>query len=326
MGKKSLARARTLAFLLLASCGLLSVILLVVFPPAVKPPPAALAPDPAASPAAVSPAPERAEEQVETAAPAETAPAADVQAPQEKSVRTAPAARPAAGPQKPERTGRIAVVIDDAGYSLPDLEPFLRFRGRLTVAVIPALPQSTEAARRVKAAGKELLIHVPMEPTNGEDPGPLFLKTGREAEVEPLMRRFADSVPGAVGINNHMGSKATADGALMDVLMRWMKREGGIFLDSRTTAQTAAAAAARAHQVPYLDRDVFLDVGTSREEILAAFRDGLAKARSRGSVIMIGHVQNPGVLAILESMTDEAARQGVEFSGLTDLAAADRSR
>jgi len=258
--------------------------------------------------------------------PTEPPPARNTVAAPEKTSNTAPSAKPTARREHPQRRGKIAVVIDDAGYSLPDLDAFLRFPGKLTVAVIPALANSTEAARRVRAAGKDLLIHVPMEPTNGEDPGPLFLGTGRVDEVEALMRRFADSVPGAIGINNHMGSRATADKALMEELMRWMKREGGLFLDSRTTAETVAAEAARAHGVPYAARDVFLDVGTSQKEMLAAFRGGMATAGARGSVIMIGHVQNRGVLDILEAMNDDLAGQGFALTGLRELVSTGRER
>ena len=82
-------------------------------------------------------------------------------------------------PERPVRPkGRIVIVVDDAGYNLEDLDPFLKFPGPLSIAVLPGLPHSREAARRIKAAGKELLLHQPMEALGGENPGPGAIRLG----------------------------------------------------------------------------------------------------------------------------------------------------
>ena len=75
-------------------------------------------------------------------------------------------------PRTSSRRAMLAVILDDAGYSLEELQPFLDLPGPLTVAVLPNLPHSAEAARRVLAAGKDLILHCPMEADGGEDPGP----------------------------------------------------------------------------------------------------------------------------------------------------------
>jgi uncharacterized protein len=239
---------------------------------------------------------------------------------------TGPTVRPSlsgsAAPEHPqvEEKGRLAVIIDDAGYSLEELRAVLALPGPYAVAVLPNLPHSTEAARMVVAAGKTLLLHCPMEPVGGENPGPGALYTGQSPEqIEELLDEAFASVPGAVGMNNHMGSKATADEALMRTVLSYLKRKGLIWVDSRTTAETVGPRIARQLAVPYVERDVFIDVSTSTEDITAAFEKGVAEAKSRGSAVLIGHVQNKGVVAILRAMNGSLSGQGVEMASLADV-------
>jgi polysaccharide deacetylase 2 family uncharacterized protein YibQ len=229
-----------------------------------------------------------------------------------------PAGEPAA-PQ-PEVKGRMAVIIDDAGYDLAELEPFLELRIPLAVAVLPNLPNSREAARRVRQAGKELLLHLPMEPEGGENPGPGALLTGQdEAETRRLLAAALETVPGASGLNNHMGSKATADEELMTTVLRALGEKGMFFVDSRTTPDTVGARVAARLGVPYLERDVFIDAAHSDGEIAEAFASGIALAARQGTAVLIGHVQNGGVLAILRA-SDRALREaGVKLSTLSDV-------
>jgi polysaccharide deacetylase 2 family uncharacterized protein YibQ len=219
-----------------------------------------------------------------------------------------PSGRPEATPPssaQPEWKGRMAIIIDDAGYDLAELEPFLELRIPLAVAVLPNLPHSGEAARRVKQAGKELLLHLPMEPEGGEDPGPGALLTGESpAEIQRLLEAALETVPGASGVNNHMGSKATAD---------------VFFVDSRTTAATVGARVAAELGVPFLERDVFIDASHSDGEIAEAFASGIALAARQGTAILIGHVQNPGVLAILRGSDGALREAGVKLSALSDI-------
>ncbi len=107
---------------------------------------------------------------------------------------TAPGAhrrhRPRPSSRSPRRAGLLAIIIDDAGYSLRELQAFLDLPVPLTVAVLPNLPHSTEAARRVLAAGKDLILHCPMEPTGGENPGrERSITGGSTARTDPAARR-----------------------------------------------------------------------------------------------------------------------------------------
>jgi uncharacterized protein len=212
------------------------------------------------------------------------------------------------------------VVIDDAGYDLEALQPFLDLPMPLAVAVLPNLPHSGEAARRVLAAGKELLLHLPMEPEGGENPGPGALITGQPAvEIERLLDAALASVPGAVGVNNHMGSKATADRAFMDVVLGALGRRGLFFVDSRTTGLTVAAAEAERLGVPTLERRVFLDAvdGAVEQSLQAA----ISAAARDGSAVAIGHVQTDGLADILRRAAGGMEGSGVRPATLASLIA-----
>jgi polysaccharide deacetylase 2 family uncharacterized protein YibQ len=227
---------------------------------------------------------------------------------------------PAPEPSYPVTRGRLALVIDDAGYDLVALQSFLDLPMPIAVAVLPNLPQSGEAARRVRAAGKELLLHLPMEPEGGEDPGPGALLTGHPAEeIERLLDAALASVPGAVGVNNHMGSRATADPAFMDVVLSALDRRGLFFVDSRTTGLTVAAAEAGRLGVPVLERRVFLDAIDGGAE--ASLEAAIAVALRDGSAVAIGHVQTDGLAAILRRAAGGMERSGVRPATLASLIA-----
>jgi uncharacterized protein len=233
--------------------------------------------------------------------------------------------RPAAEPVRPMERGRLALLIDDAGYDLDELQEFLDLPIPLSVAVLPNLPHSVEAARRVQSAGKELLLHLPMEPEGGEDPGPGALLTGQSAaELERRLAAALESVPGAVGVNNHMGSKATADPVFMTDLLALLGRRGLFFVDSRTTPRTVAAGEAARQGVPYLARKVFLDAvdGGIEKSVDAA----IAVAVRQGSAVAIGHVQTEGLAAILRRAADGMERSGVRPSTLSALIEAREER
>jgi polysaccharide deacetylase 2 family uncharacterized protein YibQ len=216
----------------------------------------------------------------------------------------------------------MAIVVDDAGYNLQELQVFLDLPIPLTVAVLPNLPHSTEAARRVLAAGKDLILHAPMEPDGNENPGPGAIRTGEtpEAVRRQLQQDFA-SVPGAMGMNNHMGSKATADEALMRVVLGWLKERNLLFIDSRTTAETAAPRVAVELGMRILQRDVFLDDDTRRSAVTSWLDRAAEEARTRGATVAIGHVQNPVVADILRSAYGTLEAQGIRFARLSEILA-----
>ncbi len=215
---------------------------------------------------------------------------------------------------------RVAVVIDDVGYNLKELEPFLRIPGPVTFAILPGLPHSTEAARRVVAAGKEVIVHMPMEPVGPENPGPgAILVSQSDSEIRERLESALQSVPEARGMNNHMGSRAEADRRVMGVVMDTLRARGLFFLDSRTTAGTVAPELAAEREVPLLERSVFLDNVPDPAEVEARLRDGLAVAVEKGEAVLIGHVQSPATREVLARVLPGLAAKGFDRVALSAL-------
>ena len=218
--------------------------------------------------------------------------------------------RPVAG--RPEvRGARLAIVLDDAGASVEVVREVERLPLAVAVAVLPNAARSAEVARGLGAQGRELLLHMPMEPIGGHGPGPgegaVEVGLGA-AEIRSRVERALEVVAGARGVNNHMGSRATADAAAMRAVMEVLRPRGLYFLDSRTTGDTVAEQTARAAGVPALRRDVFLDVVSEPEAIRRALDQAVARARATGSAVAIGHV-HPLTIEVLER---ELPRVGVE--------------
>jgi len=227
---------------------------------------------------------------------------------------------PAAMPKPPEREIRIAVVLDDTGYSMGDLDPFLKFPGNLTFAVLPHLDHSREASEKIEAAGKEVILHLPMEPLGASDPGPGAINSDQqEGEVRERLEEAFESVPGAVGVNNHMGSKATSDAKTIGFVMKFLKERNKFFLDSKTTSESIVPQVADAYEVRHLDRTVFLDNIVTEEAIQKQFEQGLEVARRRGSAVLIGHVKHPEVLHVLNRMYPGLQTMGFKTVKLSQL-------
>ncbi len=200
------------------------------------------------------------------------------------------------------RGARLAIVLDDAGSSIEVVREVEGLPLAVAVAVLPNAARSAEVARGLGAQGRELLLHMPMEPVGNRGPGPGegAVEVGLPAaEIRFRVERALEVVAGARGVNNHMGSRATADAAAMRAVMDVLRPRGLYFLDSRTTADTVAEQIARASGVPALRRDVFLDVVSEPEAIRRALDQAVARARAEGSAVAIGHV-HPITIEVLE--------------------------
>lgn len=219
-----------------------------------------------------------------------------------------------------ESTGQLYFVIDDAGYSMEQLEPFLEFPGALTIAVLPQLPYSTSAALAARAAGKEVILHQPMEAESGKDPGPGALYVGDSAEqIRTVLATNLATVPGAVGMNNHMGSRATSDRATIEPVLLDTAERNLYFLDSRTAVSTVVAETARSLGLSILERNVFLDNDSDRDSIDAAIREGMELASHRGHAVMIGHVMVTELAEALHDLYPEMLDEGYELLPLSQL-------
>ena len=202
----------------------------------------------------------------------------------------------------PHAGGRplVAVVLDDLGLDRARTAAAIRLPGPLTLSFMTYardLPQQTEMARR---AGHELFLHVPMEAVDRhEDPGPYALYTGLpRAVILERLRWDLGRFSGYVGINNHMGSKFTADARAMVPVIEELHARGLVFLDSRTTAASAGARLAAADGVPHAARDVFLDDDLAPAAIARQLALLEERARRQGSAVAIGHAHDTTLAAL----------------------------
>lgn len=230
------------------------------------------------------------------------------------TARHAPAAEKT-HPPAPSGVARIAIVIDDLGNELAPAERIAGWKLPVAGAVLPDLRWSAASAQILSRAGKEVLLHLPLEPEGYPRvrPGPgLVLRSQSDAEIEGLLEEDLGTVPGAVGVNNHMGSAATADPRVMRAVMRVLSRRGLYFLDSRTTDATVAEKTAEAASVPAASRRVFLDDVATEEAIRTQLDELVRRAREEGDAVAIGHPY-PVTLFVLEKELPGMAARGVKM-------------
>ncbi len=192
----------------------------------------------------------------------------------------------------PGARGRLAILLDDAGQQMSLVPAASALPKPIAVAVLPFLPSSAETAVALHRAGHEIWLHMPMEPEGypSENPGPgAILISMSDDDVRRTLQTAINNVPFIVGINNHMGSKATADLRLMTIVMQELRSRNLFFIDSRTTVKTQALDAARAQGVPSNRRRVFLDNDHSMEAIGRQLEDAVYEAKKYGEAIAIGH-------------------------------------
>ena len=215
---------------------------------------------------------------------------------------------------------RVAIVIDDCGLDRARTERTIALPATVTMSFMtyaPDVQRQTEQARR---AGHELLVHVPMEPiSTSMDMGPngLAIDQPRD-EVLRRLRWGLERFDGYVGINNHMGSRFTADAEAMGWVLGELKARGLLFLDSRTVGHSAGEAVAASLELPFAGRDVFLDDEQTADAVEARLKDVEAVARRHGTAIAIGHPHD-ATLAALNLWIAELARDNIVLVPLTDI-------
>jgi polysaccharide deacetylase 2 family uncharacterized protein YibQ len=233
----------------------------------------------------------------------------------------APSPRPSIAPSATTEP-RIAILIDDLGNDRAALERLAAWAEPVAGAVLPQLTGSAAAAEELARSGKEVLLHLPMEPRGfpGVRPGPgVVLVSQSDAEIRRTIADDLASVPRAAGVNNHMGSLATADRRVMGVVASELARRRLFFVDSRTTDATVAAEAAAAVGVPCVSRRVFLDDIQTEVAVTRSLEQLVAKARAEGFALAIGH-PHPATLAVLERELPHVGRRGVRLVPVSELA------
>jgi polysaccharide deacetylase 2 family uncharacterized protein YibQ len=202
---------------------------------------------------------------------------------------------------------KLALIIDDIGYKkgvafgLMDLDP------QITLAILPGSPHGKAIARAARERGMELMLHQPMEPNEYPkvDPGPGAILAIMDPDrlIGTLTANLA-VYPGIKGVNNHMGSKLTSLSPQMYQVMTLLKKRGLYFIDSRTSAETVGRSAALLLQVPFAERDVFLDHVQARSAVERQVEKMLAIAEKHGRAVGIGHPHDVTYAVLLEMMPE----------------------
>ncbi len=215
--------------------------------------------------------------------------------------------------------GRLAILLDDAGQKILLVPQVTRLPREVGVAVLPFLPYSTESAVAVHEAGHEVWLHLPMEAMGDNDPGPgALMKAMSDDELHDAVFIAINNIPNLVGVNNHMGSRATADLKMMTWVMQDLAAMGLAFLDSRTTVDTVAEEAARAQGVKTGRRHVFLDNKRTESAVRAQFEEAVYRAKMEGEIIAIGHLTEVTV-GVLADELPKLRKRGVTLVRPTDL-------
>ena len=220
------------------------------------------------------------------------------------------------------REKQIFVVIDDAGLAAGETEQYLDIPVPMTIAVLPHLKDTELVCRLVaRDRNKEIILHQPMEAYDAnQNPGQgAILSTTRPAQVAAMLDWNLSSVRGAVGMNNHMGSRITENPDLMREVLRYCRAHGLLFLDSKTAYNSVVPAVAAQERVHLEQRDSFLDIEHDREYIRRMWSHAVAKARDNGYVIVIGHAWSDETAAAIRESYQTLQNQGYTFHRLSEL-------
>ena len=215
---------------------------------------------------------------------------------------------------------KLAIILDDLGNDRRAADEIFDLPYPLTLSVLPHHEHSQEIAQEAERRGYQVMLHLPMQAVATEKPEARELRPGMPAgEVSKLVNQFLQDTPGAVGVNNHQGSEATSDPALMRELMPVLRDHHLFYIDSRTTAATVAYEAAQSSRVPSAFRNVpFLDdvteVGAVRKQLEMALRG----AREKGEAVAIGH-PHPATLQALREVLPTAQSEGVRLTFASEL-------
>lgn len=226
------------------------------------------------------------------------------------------------GSHAEQRQKQIFLVIDDAGLATHEVRQFLDIPVPMTIAVLPHLKQTSEVcAMLMKDPLKEIILHQPMEAYKKEantGPGAIH-NTTPPGEVAGILFRNLKSVKGAVGINNHMGSRVTENAALMDEVLRFCKQNDLFFLDSKTAYNSQVPRVAHKHGMHMEERHVFLDIQKDREYVRRMWSSAVSHAREDGYVIVIGHIWSTETAAAIADSYQTLMNQGYTFHKLSEL-------
>jgi len=216
--------------------------------------------------------------------------------------------------------GRIAIVIDDWGYHLDNVEVAKNIKQPLTCAVLPNLKNSRLVAKKLKSFGCEIILHLPMEPKEkiNLEKNTIIL-TMDSGQISSILNQSLSSIIYAKGVSNHMGSKITENTKTMEIILALIKKRKLYFLDSYVTAGSVGGEIAKQFSVKFAKRDVFLDNQNDLKYIKAQLVKLKNLAAKQGSAIGIGH-DRKNTLIVLKEIIPQLVKDGYKFVYVSELA------
>ncbi len=222
--------------------------------------------------------------------------------------------------QKKFSNPKVAIVVDDFGYNMNDLDKLFAAEEKVTFSILPNLPFSRRVAELASKKGYEVILHLPLESNDKTAPVEVgTIKTDmNEKDVNLLLEKDIASVPGLSGVSNHQGSKATEDKLLMTLILRKLKNRSLYFFDSLVTNRSVCREIANTIGVPYAKRDMFLDNANSQDYIEKQILILRRFAFRKGSAIAICH-DRKNTIAVLNKLMPELSADGITFVSLSDM-------
>ncbi len=191
--------------------------------------------------------------------------------------------------------GRMAIVIDDLGdqWGPEYIQGLLEFPKPITLSIFPDHWASKRTAKAAKEKGKEVMIHLPMEPLEGsiEKENIKIMTDMDKLTIDSMITKALMMIPEAKGMNNHMGSKVTSDYEIVDMFFDVYKDNGMFFVDSKTTPDSYCSLIAEHYNVPLFEAGLFLDNSNNEEDIEEMFRKATNHIANGSDILVIGHAR-----------------------------------
>ena len=227
---------------------------------------------------------------------------------------------PPVSPEEKHEGRKIAIIIDDIGFDLRVVEELAEMKAPIAFAVLPFTPHAAKAAERLHAAGKEILLHLPMEPHSypKHNPGEGALFTGMTGEaIRKQVATDLAAVPYVSGVNNHMGSRFMEDKSKLAIVMEELMKRGLFFVDSRTTPRSGGREAAAKAGVRFAARAVFIDHEKGYDNALQNLTHLAQPGSGRPEpLLLIGHPR-PGTVRALREVLPAWRNGGVQVISIS---------
>jgi polysaccharide deacetylase 2 family uncharacterized protein YibQ len=214
---------------------------------------------------------------------------------------------------------RIAIVIDDLGGENKISQELLRWDLPITFSILPFTPYSKVLAGEAHRRGKDVILHLPMEPHGYPQTRPgegVLLEEMDEARLLRQLSKDIEAVPYIKGVSSHMGSRLMEDPEKIKIVFLELKRRGLFFLDSRTTPQTVGLQVAQSVGLKAMERSIFIDNSSNEEDIKRQLERLIRLSLSTGKAIGIGH-PHPSTLKFLKEMIPKMKEKGIDIVPLS---------